>query len=116
MLRKIIIAAVIVLVPLAFFLASTFVNIETVTFKEAMNVSSEEQEGDKAPKVVIVTSLTQMGQGIMVGEDREGTAFRVDYTGSPPDVPFAPGQTVRFVGHVHGGEEPYFHATQVYGE
>jgi len=52
----------------------------------------------------------------MTGHDGSGRAFRIQYTGSVPEQPFSKGTTVRFVGHVHGADDGYFHATQVYGK
>ena len=116
MLRKIIIGAVIILVPIAFYIASQYGDIETSTFVEAIETTMTNVEGDQAPKVIIVTTITRMDGHEMIGEDRLGRQFRIDYTGSEPDDPFAGGQVVRFVGHVHTGPDAYFHATQVYAE
>ncbi|RPI69536.1 MAG: hypothetical protein EHM43_01515 [Ignavibacteriae bacterium] len=115
MLRRIIIIAVIVLVPIAFYVASQYGELDDVTFTQASRTEAT-MEGDQAPKVIIVSSITQLSDAEMFCEDREGTRFKVDYTGSAPETPFAAGQVVRFVGHVHGGATGYFHATQVYAK
>ena len=116
MLRKIIIGSLIILLPIAFYVASQYGDIETVTFEEAIETTVTNVEGDQAPKVIVVTTLVSADQDNLLGEDRLGRGFRVNYTGSEPESPFAAGQTVRFVGHVHVDSEPYFHATQVYGK
>jgi hypothetical protein len=115
MLKRIIIIAVVVLVPIAFYVASKYGELDDVTFAQAATVNAT-VEGDQAPKVIIVSTITQLSDAEMFCEDRTGTRFKVDYTGSTPDQPFAAGQTVRFVGHVHGGATGYFHATQVYAK
>lgn len=115
MLKRIIIIAVVILVPVAFYVASKYGELDDVTFVQAAGTEAT-MEGDQAPKVIVVSTITQLTDAEMYCEDRTGTRFKVDYTGTPPDVPFAAGQTVRFVGHVHGGTTGYFHATQVYAK
>jgi len=110
------IGAVIVLVPVAFYIASQFGDVDEVTFEEAIETTITNVEGDQTPKVLVVTTITSAGEHELFGKDGTGRQFKIDYTGSPPDEPFAPGQTVRFVGHVHMAEAAYFHATQVYGQ
>ena len=115
MLRKIIIIAAVVFIPIVFYFASQYGEMETVTFAKAIDTAESETE-DKASSVIVVTTIVSMDGHDMYGEDRTGRQFKVDYTGSEHDDPFAAGQTVRFVGHVHGDKAPYFHATQVYGK
>jgi hypothetical protein len=115
-LRIIILGTAILLIPLAFYVASQYGDIENVTFEQAIETTVTNVEGDQAPKVIIITSITATRGEEVYGEDRTGRSFRVDYTGKPPAKPFSAGETVRFVGHVHMSEDAYFHATQVYGE
>ncbi len=114
MLRRIIIGAAIILIPISFYVASRYGELDAVSYVQAANTTETSAEGDQAPKVIVVSSITEITATEMFCEDRTGMRFRVDYTGSAPETPFAPGQTVRFVGHVHGGVSGYFHATQVY--
>ena len=116
MLKKIIIGAVIILVPSAFYVASQFGDIDSVAFDEAIETTVTKVEGDQTPKVLVVTTITSSNEDGLTGTDESGREFKIDYTGTPPEIPFVIGQRVRFVGHVHIAEEPYFHATQVYGE
>ncbi len=45
--------------------------------------------------------------------DTEGTTFRVNYTGNDPLPTLKNGEAIDIIGHVHGGEMPYVHASQV---
>ena len=116
MLRKIIIIAAVVFIPIVFFFAAQYGEMETVTFAKAIESSQSATEGDKAPSVIVVATIVSIDDHDLYGEDKTGRQFKVDYTGSEPDEPFSAGQTVRFVGHVHGEKSPYFHALQVYGQ
>ena len=116
MLKKIIIVAAVISLPIVFYTAFQTGQLDTALFSEAVTIASSNVEGDQAPKVIIVTTIVSGDGHDMVGKDASGAQFTIDYTGSEPDEPFAPEQVVRFVGHVHGGETPYFHATQVYAE
>ena len=116
MLRRIIIIAAVVFVPITFYFASLYGDLDTVTFEKAIETAATASEGDKAPSVIVVTTIVAIQGSEVVGEDHTGQQFRVDYTGSAPAVPFAAGQIVRFVGHIHGSDAPYLHALQVYGQ
>ena len=116
MLKKIIIGAAIICIPLVFYIASVYGQFDTVTFQGAIKAATSSMEGDQAPKVIVFTEILERNGHDLRGRDTDGTEFRVDYTGSEPIEKFELGQTVRFVGHVHGDKQPYFHATQVYEE
>ncbi len=114
MLKRIIIVAAIVLVPLAFYVASQYGELPKSTFQQAIAASTSQDESDPAGKVMITSSITGTSGDRLVCEDHTGQQFHVEYTGKPPATPFIAGQTIDFVGHVHGGEMPYFHATQAF--
>lgn len=114
MLKKIIIAAIIVVVPTAFYVASKYGKLESLTFEQAVQQSTTETEGDQAPKALIHGTVLELLENRILCTDQAGVKFSVEYTGKPPDKPFAVGMRVDLVGHVHGGSEPYFHATQAY--
>ena len=116
MLKKLIIGAAVITLPIVFYVAYVTGQLDSASFNEAVTIASSNVEGDQAPKVIIVTTIVSGDGHDMIGKDETGTQFTIDYTGSEPDEPFAPEQVVRFVGHVHGGATPYFHATQVYAE
>lgn len=118
MLKRIIILAAILGIPLGVWIASSYGQLQEVTFAIASSDHASGVEGDQAPKVIIVSTITSATEAPerIACRDQAGAAFRVQYTGSTPDVPFADGQVVRFVGHVHDGHDSYFHATQVYAQ
>jgi cytochrome c-type biogenesis protein CcmE len=118
MLKRIIILAAIVGIPLGVWIASTYGQLTEVTFAVASSDHASGVEGDQAPKVIIVSTIVNAAEAPerIACTDHTGAAFRVQYTGSTPDEPFANGQVVRFVGHVHDGHDSYFHATQVYAQ
>ncbi|NQW29511.1 MAG: hypothetical protein HQ472_03250 [Ignavibacteria bacterium] len=118
MLKKIIIISAVVLLPIAFYFAAMYGTVDKTTFAGAVKMSSESVSEDQAKKVevdvVIVSAKTASDK--LLCTDSDDAQFYVDFTGSEPHSPFKDGQKVRFVGHVHGGETPYFHASQVFSE
>lgn len=114
MLKRIIIVATILLVPTAFYVASRYGELESVTFEQAIARSADASDEDQAPKQIVTSSIVGTDGNYYVCEDRSGKQFNVQYTGEPPSIKLLPGATVDFLGHVHTGETPYFHATQVY--
>ena len=118
MLNRLIIITAIVGIPLGVWIASTYGQLTEVTFAVASSDHASGVEGDQAPKVIIVSTIVNAVEAPerIACTDNTGAAFRVQYTGNTPDAPFASGQVVRFVGHVHDGHDPYFHATQVYAQ
>jgi len=118
MLRRIIIIVAALTVPIVIYVAAQYGRLTETTFAGAITATAAGGEGDQAPKVIIVTTIDNpdAGDGYMTGHDGSGRAFRIQYTGSAPEQPFTKGTTVRFVGHVHGADDGYFHATQVYGK
>ena len=117
MLRRIILIAAIIGIPVAFYFAMQYGEKEAVTFEEAIATAAGQSEQEQSAKVLIRTTITQMQGQDLYGEDHTGRRFHVDYTGTEYESPFQVGMTYRFVGHVHGsGTDAYFHATQVYEE
>ncbi len=117
MLKKILLIAAVVGIPLGIYIASRYGELSPVSFAEARRTVAV-SESDQAPKVLILSTIVnaERAPSEIVCTDPAGERFNVQYTGSTPDEPFTPGRVVRFVGHVHDGGTPYFHATQVYGQ
>jgi hypothetical protein len=118
MLRRIVIIAAIIVIPVGVWIAGEYGRMQEVTFAQAMAIASASSEGEQAPKVMVTAVIERLGDaqadGHMEARDREGRRFLIDYTGQTPDRPMSVGGTFSFVGHVHGGTPPTFHATQVY--
>lgn len=115
MLRRIILIAAFIGIPVAFYFAMQYGEKQAVTFAEAVATAAGQSEQEQSAKVLIRTTITQMQGQNLYGEDHTGRRFRIDYTGTEYESPFAIGETFRFIGHVHGsGADAYFHATQVY--
>lgn len=117
MLRWSIIIGAVILVPVVVFLALRHGSLQEVTFAQAIEIATSSTEGDAAPKVIVRATIesehfAHEKEGTCIGND--GMRFTVSYTGGSPDVPLTAGSSVKFVGHVHGGPTPSFHATQVY--
>ena len=115
MLKKVIILTAIIAIPLSIWIASSYGQLKEVSYKEAQSTETK-SESDQAPKVIVVSTIIDASQAPskIACIDATGAPFSAQFTGTSPESPFSAGQTVRFVGHVHGGEAPYFHATQVY--
>lgn len=123
MLRRLIIIAAVICIPLGVYVASTYGTLTEVTFAQAAATAESATEGDQAPKVLVrITIVNPLDtdqedggeQAPILARDAAGKEFHLSYTGSAPAAPFSAGQELRFVGHVHGGLTGYFHATQVY--
>jgi hypothetical protein len=116
MIRRVVVALAIVGIPLGIWFAAEYGRLEETTFANAVATAQSSTEGEQAPKALLrVRIVTLVGEdGMMEVEDATARRFRLQYTGSAPEPPFTIGAEVRFVGHVHGGAEGYFHATQVY--
>jgi len=115
MLRRIVVIALVFLLPTAFYVAYRYGTPNEVTYAQAATKVAT-AEGDQAPKVIVVSTVAEITQREMYCTDKEGERFKVDFTGTAPEKAFTPGQIVRFVGHVHSGSPGYFHATQVYAQ
>lgn len=113
MIRTILILGAVIVIPVAVWFASQYGQPDSVAFDEAIKRSTTSSESEQAPKVVIEANVVACeSDHDLQCQDVRGTVFRVEYTGSAPTQPFAAGQQHRFLGHVHDGASPYFHATQ----
>lgn len=113
MIRRIVIVATIIGVPMAFWYASQYGQPEEVTFNQAIVKATSSSESEQAPKVVINVAIESVDSDHdLQCTDATGRTFKVEFTGSKPATAFAAGQRMRLLGHVHNGSMPYFHATQ----
>lgn len=112
MLRKVILVLVFVGLPAGIWFAIRYGIPETVTFSGAVQKATTSQEGDMAPKIVVTAVITSLEP--LLARDEAGEEFALEFTGKQPDGGLRQGTSYRFVGHVHGGSPPTFHATQVY--
>jgi len=113
MMRKLIIGLAIVFIPLGVWYAYEYGRPLEVAFSDAIVRATTSSESEQAPKVVIVARvLSLQSDHDLLCSDTTGTEFRIEYTGSPNPHGFASNKVYRFLGHVHDGAEPYFHATQ----
>lgn len=121
MLKRIIIVALIILLPLIFWYASQFGALQSVSFAAAMNMSEQASDVEQAQKVKIDGFFTVKDdghdhdghEGHLYARDLQGTIFKVEYTGKDPLPEMKEGSEISVFGHVHGGEEPYVHSSQV---
>lgn len=114
MIRRIIIIGLVIILPATLYLATQYGKPPAVSFAEAIERTQHTSESDPASKVLIeVTIVSATSLTDLIAVDGVGQTFRVEYTGSFPETPLREGIRARFVGHVHGGDTPIFHATQV---
>lgn len=114
MIKKIIIGGAILSIPVIMYLAMQYGQPRSMSFAEAIEKTQHTSESDPASKVlleVVITDATDMAS--ITATDNTGRSFSIQYTGSAPHSPLQTGVRARFVGHVHGGDTPIFHATQV---
>jgi hypothetical protein len=116
MIRRIVFALALVGLPLGIWFAAEYGRLEETTFERAAVTAQSSTEGEQAPKALLRVRIEALADadGMMTAADAAGRSFRLQYSGSTPVPPFEIGAEVRFVGHVHGGTNGYFHATQVY--
>jgi hypothetical protein len=112
--RKIIIAGTLLSVPVIVYLAIQYGQPPSVSFSEAIEKTQHTSESDPASKVLMdVVVVDAADLSAISATDVAGRPFSIQYTGSAPSRPLQSGNRARFVGHVHGGDSPIFHATQV---
>ncbi|MFN8361988.1 MAG: cytochrome c maturation protein CcmE [Candidatus Kapaibacterium sp.] len=118
MLRKIIILTLVIGLPIVIYVALQHGQVQTVSFKKALAESSQKSDSEQSTKVkisagVVIDEQHPYKPGEFFVVDPESTLFPVSYTGADPIGELKNGQSVQVYGHVHGGETPYFHASQV---
>ena len=121
MLKRIIIIALIVLLPFIFWYATQFGALQSVSFATAMKMSEQASDVEQAQKVKIDCLYTvkedghnhEGHEGHLYARDLQGTIFKVEYTGKDPLPDMKEGSEISFYGHVHGGDEPDVHASQL---
>jgi hypothetical protein len=121
MLKRIIIIALIVLLPFIFWYATQFGALQSVSFATAMKMSEQASDVEQAQKVKIDCLYTvkedghnhEGHEGHLYARDLQGTIFKVEYTGKDPLPDMKEGSEISVFGHVHGGDEPYVHASQL---
>lgn len=124
MLKRIIIIALILVLPFIFWYATKFGALQSVPFVTAMKMSEQASDVEQAQKVKIdgFFTIKEDGhdheghgdhQGHFHAKDLQGTIFKVEYTGKDPLPEMKEGSAISVFGHVHGGDEPYVHASQV---
>jgi hypothetical protein len=111
--RTIVIIGAVLCIPVIIYMALQHGQPPAVTFAEAVVRTQHTSESDPASKVLVEAEIVAVESAKdLTAKDSSGEVFRVEYTGSEPDRPFSAGAMFRFVGHVHGGDAPLFHATQ----
>lgn len=117
MLKRIIIIALILLLPFVFWYAMQFGALQSVSFATAMKMSEQSSDVEQAHKVKIEGVYTHVEtedhEGLFHAKDMQGIIFKVEYTGKDPLPNMNEGSEISVFGHVHGGDEPYVHASQV---
>ena len=120
MIRNIILTACVIIVPLLFWYAKQFGNIQSISFQQAFSSSEKSADTEQAAKVKIDASIIidenhplDLSSGILYAKDSEGTIFKIEYTGKDPLPSFTQSYPVSIFGHVHNGEPPYVHASQI---
>ena len=118
--KRIILIALIVLLPFIFWYAMQFGELQSVSFATAMKMSEQSSDVEQAQKVkidavytIVESSGHESHEGHLYAKDQQGTIFKVEYTGKDPLPVMKEGVEISVFGHVHGGEEPYVHASQV---
>lgn len=120
MIRNIILIACVIIVPLLFWYAKQYGDIQSITFQKALSSSEQSADTEQATKVKIDATIIideshplDTSTGIIYAKDSENTIFKIEYTGKDPLPAFTQAYPVSIFGHVHGGEPPYVHASQI---
>ncbi|MBU3698569.1 MAG: hypothetical protein FGM33_00965 [Candidatus Kapabacteria bacterium] len=113
MIRNIVIIGALLCIPVIIYMALYHGQPPSVTFSEAIVRTQHTSESDPASKVLVEAEVVEVeSTKDLMAKDASGEVFHIEYTGNEPAQPFVAGAMFRFVGHVHGGEPPLFHATQ----
>ena len=122
MIRNIILIACVIIVPLLFWYAKQYGDIQSITFQKALLSSEQSADTEQATKVKIDATIIidenhplDIPSGIIYAQDSENTIFKIEYTGKDPLPTFTQAFPVSVFGHVHNGEPPYVHASQIIG-
>lgn len=119
MLKKILLVAAVVTVPVVVYTAIQHGQVKSVSFNEALQIAAGQSDVEKAPGVMIRGQVisnhdhAQSGVKEFTLRDANMVDFPVSYTGAE-EVSLQHMQTVAVVGHVHGeGTSAYFHASEI---
>ncbi len=118
MLRRIIITAFVIGLPIVVYIAMQYGQIPMVSFKKALEGSNQKTDSEQNTKVkihagIVVDKEHEFKQDEFYAVDPEGTVFLVSYTGGEALGELKNGRAVDVLGHVHSGTPPYFHASEV---
>ncbi len=118
MLRKIILTSLIIGLPIVVYIAMQYGQIPSVSFKKALESGNQKAESEQTSKVKIQAGMVIDAEHPFKPEefyavDAEGAVFLVSYSGNEPLGELKNGKSVEVFGHVHTGNPPYFHASQV---
>jgi hypothetical protein len=118
MLRKIILTLIIIGLPIVVYIAMQYGQIPSVTFKKALEDGSQKSDSEQNTKVKVQAGMVIDGEHPFKPEefyavDTEGTVFMIGYTGSEPLGELKSGKPIELLGHVHKGNPPYFHASEI---
>jgi hypothetical protein len=120
MLRKIMISALLCIIPAIAWLAYQHGDIQPITFASALRQSENHSDAEQSPKIRIdAICVNDAGHsadknaGSFYARDNQGAVFMVNYTGKDPLPEVVDGKNISVIGHVHGGDPAYVHASQI---
>jgi len=118
MLRKIILTSLIIGLPIVVYIAMQYGQIPSVSFKKALESGSQKTESEQNSKVkiqagVVIDQEHPFKPEEFYAVDAEGTVFLVSYTGGEALGELKNGKSIEVLGHVHSGNPPYFHTSEV---
>ena len=118
LLRIITIVATVCTVAVSGYFMTIYTSLPTPTFNKAILEATGQGSEEQAKKIKIISAAVIDSDHPFTPQefyatDTEGTTFRVNYTGNDPLPTFKNGEAIDIIGHVHGGEMPYVHASQV---
>lgn len=118
LLRVLFIVATLLTVAVSGYFMTIHTSLPTPTFNKAILEATGQGSEEQAKKIKIISAAVIDAEHPITSQefyaiDTEGTTFRVNYTGNDPLPPMKNGEAIDIIGHVHGGEVPYVHASQV---
>ncbi|MBS1538775.1 MAG: hypothetical protein JST20_13645 [Bacteroidetes bacterium] len=118
MLRKIILTSLIIGLPIVIYIAMQYGQVPSVSFKKALEAVNQKTDSEQNSKVkiqagVVIDKEHPFKQEEFYAVDAEGTVFFVSYTGGDALGELKNGKSIEVLGHVHGGNPPYFHTSEI---
>jgi maltodextrin utilization protein YvdJ len=122
MLKKIFIPLALIGVPIMFFVMMKYAEIHPIPIQQAISQADAQSESEQNKKCSIEGVVDespsqpisiQPGTSEFYIKDASGKVLRISYDGKEKIESLTNGEKVTVFGHIHLGEPPYLHCSQI---